>query len=257
MNSLTREANRQIAQYLSFVFSERVDYRSHGPMNSAMNVRKLLPSEAAKLRSHLIRLTLEQRSMRFMGTLDDAAVGEHCERLNWFRTVVIGFFDGGVLRGAAELQIADNRLPILCEVAITVETAWQDRGVATELLRRILVIARNRSARGVQISCFGDNYRIQHVAQKFGAQFRFRAGASEAEIPTSLPTPWSLCEEAIDDALGWMCFWIDQISPRPNSMSGARGGSSGFPIATYRQASDQGIAVDTVAEALPVIPAAV
>src|ERR1700687_1050023 len=149
-----------------------------------MNMRKLLSSEAGKLRDHLGRLTREQRSLRFMGALDDNVVTEHCERLNWFRIVVIGFFDAGVLRGAAELQVADNHFPILCEVAITVETAWQDHGGATELLRRVLIIARNRSARGVQIYCLGDNSRIQHVAQKFGAQFHCRDGESEAEIST-------------------------------------------------------------------------
>ena len=38
-----------------------------------------------------------------MGALSDEAVREHCERIDWFRTAVIGFFDAGVLRGAAEL----------------------------------------------------------------------------------------------------------------------------------------------------------
>jgi len=147
-----------------------------------------------------------------MGSLDDAAVARHCERLDWIRTVVIGFFDAGELRGAAELRVVDAHFPILCEAAITVESAWPDRGVATELLRRALVIARNRSARAVQISTFGDNYRIQHVAQKFGAHFRYRAGESEAQIPTPAPTYWSLCEEITDDGLGWMSFWFDQIS---------------------------------------------
>jgi RimJ/RimL family protein N-acetyltransferase len=190
-----------------------------------MDTRKLLPSEAAKLRDHLARLTREERSLRFMGAQNDAAVAEHCERLNWFRTVVVGFFDAGVLRGVAELQIANNHLPILCEVAISVETAWQDQGVATELVRRVLVIARNRSARGVQINCFGDNYRIQHIAQQFGARFRCQAGESEAEIPTPAPTYSSLCEEMIDDGFGWMSIWFDQISRRPPS-NGATDGPS-------------------------------
>ena len=147
-----------------------------------------------------------------MGALNDDAVAKHCARLNWFRTVVIGFFDSGSLRGAAELQVVDRHFPILCEVAITVETQWQERGVATELLRRALVIARNRSARGIRINSLGDNYRIQHVAQKFGAHFRYRAGESEAEIPTSAPTYWSLCEELVDDGLGWMNCWFDHIA---------------------------------------------
>ena len=181
------------------------------PLCITMTTRKLLPGEAAKLRDHLARLTREERSLRFMGAQNDAAVAEHCERLDWFRTVVVGFFDAGVLRGVAELQIADNHLPILCEVAISVETGWQDQGVATELVRRVLVIARNRSARGVQINCFSDNYRIQHIARKFGARFRCQAGESEAEIPTRAPTYSSLCEEMIDDGFGWMGIWFDKL----------------------------------------------
>jgi hypothetical protein len=109
-----------------------------------------------------------------------------------------------VLRGAAELHAADSRCPVLCEVAITVERAWQDQGVATELLRRVLVVARNRSARGVQVSGFGYNYRIRQIAQKFGARLCSRSGESEAEIPSPAPTYLSLCEGAIDDGFGWM-----------------------------------------------------
>lgn len=139
-----------------------------------MSMRKLLPTDGAKLADHFARLTCEQRSLRFMGTLDDVAVAEHWERLNWFQSAVIGFFDAGVLRGAAELQVADNHFPILCEVGITVESHWQDSGVATELLRRVLVIARNRSARGIRTNCLRNNYRIQHIAQKFGANFSYR-----------------------------------------------------------------------------------
>jgi RimJ/RimL family protein N-acetyltransferase len=146
-----------------------------------------------------------------MGALDDVAVREHCARLNWFRAMVIGYFDAGELRGAAELQVADDRIPALYEVAITVETAWQDRGVATELLRRVLVIAGNRSARAVQLKCVGDNHRIQHIAQKFGAQLHSRDGESEAEISTSSLTYWSLCEGVADDNLGWLSFWFDEV----------------------------------------------
>jgi RimJ/RimL family protein N-acetyltransferase len=179
-----------------------------------MNIRKLFPSEATTLSDHLIRLTLDARSLRFMGGMHDVAVREHCARLNWFRTVVIGYFDEGVLRGAAELHVADKLRPDLCEVAITVEAAWQNQGVGTELLRRILVIARNRSARGVLINCFGENYPIQHIARKFGARFRSRAGESEAEIPTRAPTYFSLYEEVVDDWFGWMSVCFDPLSRR-------------------------------------------
>jgi len=179
-----------------------------------MSIRKLFPSETTTLSDHLIRLTPDARSLRFMGGMHDVAVREHCVRLNWFRTVVMGYFDEGVLRGAAELHVGGKPRPDLCESAITVEAAWQNQGVGTELLRRILVIARNRSARGVLINCFADNYPIQHIARKFGARFRSRAGESEAEIPTRAPTYFSLYEEVVTDWFGWMSVCFDSPSRR-------------------------------------------
>ena len=172
--------------------------------------RKLFPAEARSLAAHLGRLTLNDRSLRFMGAMRDAAIDAHCEGLDWLRTVVIGFFEAGVLRAAAEIQLADKRMPVLCEVAVTVETQWQDQGVGTELLRRAVLIVRNRAARGLHISCFSDNYRIQHVASKFGAHFHSRAGHSEADILTPAPTVWSLYEEAAEDGVSWMNLWFDQ-----------------------------------------------
>lgn len=177
-----------------------------------MTYRKLLPTEARILAAHLCRLSHNEKSLRFMGALNEPAIKAHCDGLDWFRTVVIGFFDACELRGAVEIQIADKHTPMLYEIAVTVESAWQDRGVGTELLRRALVISSNRAARGLQIACFSDNYRIQHVAGKFGAHFKSRAGHAEADILTPPPTCWSLCAEAADDCLAWISYWLERTA---------------------------------------------
>ncbi|MGP8097358.1 MAG: GNAT family N-acetyltransferase [Steroidobacteraceae bacterium] len=179
-----------------------------------MSIRRLLPSEAAKLGGHLARLTSEERTLRFMGAMSDEAVRDHCARIDWFRTVVIGFFDAGVLRGAAELWVDYRHFPLSCEAAVTVEAAWQAHGVATELLRRSLLIAQNRGACSVHIQCFGDNRRMQHVARKFGAHFSCRSGQCDADILTPAPSCASLYEEATDENIGWMRCWLDAMTVR-------------------------------------------
>ena len=174
--------------------------------------RKLLPREMGALSAHLARLTDEERVFRFMGALGPISVRDHCEGINWLQTVVVGFFESGVLRGSAEVHPADDRFPMSCEVAIAVETAWQKSGVETELLHRALVIARNRATRELLIACFVDNHRIQNVARKFGARFRSRAGQSDAAIRIAAPSYSSLCEEVINDGFGWMSFWSGPIA---------------------------------------------
>jgi GNAT superfamily N-acetyltransferase len=180
-------------------------------LTGGLSFRKLLPGEAAKLSGHFDRLTPDESLFRFMGSMGHKSVGEHCERINWFRTIVIGCFEAGELRGSAEIH-TDGRLPMSCEVAIAVETAWQERGIATELLHRALVIARNRAAREVRIYSLADNHRIQNVARKFGARFTSRAGQSDASILLPVPTCASLCEEVVDDGFGWMSLWFEPIA---------------------------------------------
>jgi len=176
-----------------------------------MTYRKLLPFEAGVLARHLLRLTASDRALRFMGALSDEAVGTHARRMDWRRTVVIGFFDAGILRGAAEIHAADLRPPIVFEGAFTVETAWQDQGVGTELLRRALLISRNRVAGALRISCFSDNLRIQHIGHKFGAAFRSACGEAEADIALPPPNWWSLTGEAVDDGVGLALSWCDRL----------------------------------------------
>jgi GNAT superfamily N-acetyltransferase len=178
-----------------------------------MVIRKLVANEAEALCRHLCRLSPEDRSWRFLCGLSDAAVAQHCRRLDWLRTVVVGCFEDGTLRGAAELQLAADGFPIVCEAALSVETGWQNRGIATELMRRLLVIARNRWARGVRVSCRGDNWRMRRVAAKFSARFNFSDELAAAEIATPTPDYASFCAEAIDDGFGWIGACLDPLLP--------------------------------------------
>lgn len=148
-------------------------------------VRELLPDEVVQLRGHLLRLTREDRALRFMGYVADEVVSAYCEGIDWAHTVVVGFFSAGLLRGAAELHIANS--PTLDEVAITVEVAWQHQGVATELLSRLLIIAGRRSSGDIEMQSLPENYRIQRLARKFGARVCSRSGTSIARIPVPVP----------------------------------------------------------------------
>jgi len=150
--------------------------------------RELLPGERAELRGHLLRLTGEDRALRFMGTLADEGVSAYCEGIDWARTVVVGFFSAGLLRGAAELHIADHLHPLLDEVAITVEIAWQHQGVATELLDRVLLIAGDRSSGAIEMQSVPGNYRIGRLARKFGARLCTQSGKSIVRIPARAQT---------------------------------------------------------------------
>src|SRR5690349_18263753 len=98
--------------------------------------RKLLPGEADRYRDHLLRLDRDDRYARFCGIRSDGAIGGFCAALDWHTAVVIGCFVQGTLRAAAELRTDPVRWPGEGELAISVEAAWQNRGIGAALLRR-------------------------------------------------------------------------------------------------------------------------
>jgi RimJ/RimL family protein N-acetyltransferase len=172
--------------------------------------RKLLPYEMWRLQEHLLRLTAEDRRLRFFAGVGNEYVANHCRRIDGLRTVIIGFFESGVLRGAAELHLAsdsDRR----AELAITVEGAWQTNHVGTELIDLAITIAENRGMRSIEMVCLIDNRRMQHVARKFTNRLEIVDNQAEAHLKVPFPTQISLWREAAMDGMALMTSWLEQF----------------------------------------------
>ena len=164
--------------------------------------RKLHPYEQWRLAEHLVRLGPEDRRRRFFAGVSDATIAAHCRRIDWLSAIVTGFFDDGVLRGAAELRLDTARLPFAGELALSVEAGWQAQGVGSELVRRALMAAGNRGVGSLQMVCLAENQRVQRIAQKHALRVVSAAGETEAALAVPLPTQLSLIEEAIADGIG-------------------------------------------------------
>jgi len=174
--------------------------------------RKLLSAERSKLRDHLLRLSRQDRLLRFSGGLSDQAVAAYCDHVDWQQGYVIGCFIEGTLRAVAELVFDDPHRPTRVDVAVSVETQWQDQGIAGELLRYAIVIARNRSVRTLYMICLIENQRMQHVARHFTDELHFCDGQAEADIVLPFPTYLSLCTEAALDAIGLNGALLEQFT---------------------------------------------
>jgi GNAT superfamily N-acetyltransferase len=172
--------------------------------------RKLLPYEIWRLREHLLRLSAADRRLRFFGGVGADFIAEHCRRIDCLRAVVIGFFEAGMLRGAAELHLA-GQLGGRAELAITVESEWQDRQIGTGLLGHAITIAENRGVQAVEMICLLDNHRMQHIARKFAGRLDIVDNQAEANLKVPYPTQISLWHEAAMDGIGLMTSWLEQF----------------------------------------------
>lgn len=171
-------------------------------------VRKLWPGEAEAYRDHLLRLDPESRRRRFSGAVGDDFIARHARSIGEFGTVVYGFFLDGTLRGAAELRPA---APFAreAEAAFSVEQPWQSHGVGTVLLEHILLAARNRGITALEMQCLADNRRMQQLARKFAAEFKFDFGSVVGEVDPPRFTALSLAREWTEDAFGVFSAMLD------------------------------------------------
>lgn len=167
-------------------------------------IRKLWPTETDRFRDHLLRLDKETRRMRFAHGVSDAFIEDYASRMSEMGSIVYGYFVDGEMRGAAELRKLGDVWGHEAEAAFSVEKAYQDHGVGTELMGRVVRAARNRSIRRLYMSCLAENSKMQTIARKHEADLRFEYGEVIGEILPQTPDYFSIMAEAAEDRVGFM-----------------------------------------------------
>jgi GNAT superfamily N-acetyltransferase len=142
--------------------------------------------------------------MRFGMAVDDEFIAAYAERADLTRSVIYGYFAGNDMHAAAELRAIGDGWGPEAEAAFSVEPEYQDGGVGTELLGRIILAARNRGIHRLYMNCLSENRKMQRIARKYDAELHFDHGEVVGQLKTSGPTPASLWSEAIDDSNGFV-----------------------------------------------------
>jgi len=167
-------------------------------------IRRLWPTEAIKFRDHLLRLDKESRRLRFAHSVSDTFIEDYASGMGEYGSLVYGYVVNGRVRGAAELRRLGDTWGVEAEAAFSVEKPYQDQGVGTDLMGRVVRAARNRSIRRLYMSCLSENTRMQLIAKKHEAVLRFEYGEVIGEILPEQPSYFSLIAEAAEDRVGFM-----------------------------------------------------
>jgi GNAT superfamily N-acetyltransferase len=165
--------------------------------------RKLFRFDAAAFEAHLLRLDAADRRARFAANASDAAIADYVARIDWPSACLLGCFDGTALCAVAELHADAAAFPRGGEFAVTVAPAWRDRGIGTELLRRTIVLARNRMIGRLRMICLVDNRPMRRMAGKFRGRLDFEDGQVWARLAVPFPDALSLLAESFDDGMGF------------------------------------------------------
>jgi RimJ/RimL family protein N-acetyltransferase len=154
-----------------------------GRTRARSHVRTLSQHEELRLlRDHLLRLDRASRRDRFHGYMDDGFIERYAEKCANDGTIIIAYFEDGMVRGAAELHPPEQSPDTLPEIAFSVETSVRRRGVGSFLFRQLIAEARAKGYRSLRITTSSQNEAMRGLAKKFGANLTFRQGESTGTI---------------------------------------------------------------------------
>ena len=154
-----------------------MNYHTTVPSRAKGTVRILSQQEELPLlRDHLLRLDRTSRHDRFHGFMDDSFIERYAEKCANDGTVIIGYFEDGVVRGAAELHPPEQSPDALPEIAFSVESTVRRKGVGSILFRKLIAEARAKGYKSLRITTGAQNEAMRALANKFGAHLTFRYG---------------------------------------------------------------------------------
>ena len=95
----------------------------------------------------LLRLDRASRHDRFHGFMDDSFIERYAEKCANDGTVIIGYIEDGVVRGAAELHPPEQSPDAQPEIAFSVEASVRRLGVGSILFKKLIAEARVKDTR--------------------------------------------------------------------------------------------------------------
>ena len=166
-------------------------------------IRRLWPTERELFKEHLLRLDAVTRHERFGTAVNDAFLENYATTTFGVGGLVYAYVEDDVVRGAAELRGLDDIVAQTGEAAFSVEAGWRRRGIGTDLFGRLITAARNRGIRTLYMTFLPGNTAMRRLAAKFEADLVGGYADVEGVIATGGPTPFTILDEAIDNAAGF------------------------------------------------------
>lgn len=172
-------------------------------------IRKLWPQEQTLFRDHLLRLDKASRAMRFAHGVSDSFIEDYARHMSDTGSTVFAYIEDGEVRATAELKKLGDVWGREAEAAFSVEAPYQDHGLGTDLMGRVIRAARNRGVHLLYMSCLASNTKMQAIARKYEADLRFELGEVIGEIVPREPNYFSILAEAVEDRMGFMMAVLD------------------------------------------------
>ena len=168
-------------------------------------VRRVLPHEYAKYRTHLKSLDAESKVLRFGYPVSDYVLDTLCDKFEADPSKHILFaIENEQLEFVAVGHIA---LEGDMELAFSVLKEYQGQGMGNRLMKRCIQFCRTRKIRKGCMVCLSTNARIRHLCRKYGISIHNDHGETLAEIKLDYPDVTTYIYEQVDSNMGILDYW--------------------------------------------------
>jgi GNAT superfamily N-acetyltransferase len=165
-------------------------------------VRRVLPHEYGKYRTHLKALDAESKILRFANPLSDYVIDQLCDGFEAHPDKHILF---AVENERLEfIAIGHIALDGQMELAFSVLKEYQGQGLGDKLMSRCIQYCRTHNLLAGSMVCLATNSVIKHLCTKHGIHFHSEHGETLADIELDNPTPATFIDEAT--ATNWGAF---------------------------------------------------
>lgn len=149
-------------------------------------VTSLDDKDRPEILAHLLRLSAEDRYLRFFGGLNDDVL----------RTYVSKHLDLEAGRGFGVVSVPDRKLigfahvsareysgsKVKAELGISIDAEARGKGLAKRLIDRSLVYCKAHGINTLFMSCLRENQAMQHIAASAGLKLLINADEAFAEL---------------------------------------------------------------------------
>jgi len=171
-------------------------------------VRRVLPHEYAKYRTHLKSLDAESKVLRFGYAISDYVLDALCDKFETNpRKHILFAIENEQLEFVAVGHVS---LEGEMELAFSVLKEYQGQGMGNRLMKRCIQYCRTHNILKGCMVCLSTNSRIKHLCSKYGIIMENAMGETLATIELPHADAYTYVEEVADRNLAV----IDYMSKR-------------------------------------------
>jgi RimJ/RimL family protein N-acetyltransferase len=163
-------------------------------------VQKLSSLQRPALLQHLQTLSPEDRRLRFGTYMNDAALDQYVNRIDFAHDKVFGIYGRDMLIiGMAHLAL--DHVHHYAELGLSVEPAQRGNGYGLALLNRGKLSAVTRGYTTLFMHCLSENRIMIHLARKSGLKLVTEQGEVDAHIELEATSDAAVAREALEDQI--------------------------------------------------------